>query len=72
MNFTCNVLLHALSKTKISAPKLRIQIDGASDNVNYAVYSLIGLLLLAGIFEEIELCRLPVGYVNLTDRICLV
>lgn len=39
--------------------------DGASDNVNYATYSVVGVLLLAGIFEEVEVCRLAVGFVKL-------
>lgn len=61
MNFTVNCILHALSSTDISAPVLRIQVDGASDNINYAMFSLAGILLLAGIFDEVIIARLPVG-----------
>ena len=61
MNFTVNCVLHALSKIDITAPKFRLQVDGASDNISYAVFAMCGILLLAGIFEEIIIARLPVG-----------
>ena len=63
MNFSASVVLHALSNMDISAPKFRLQVDGASDNVNYAMFSLAGILLLAGIFEQVHLVRMPVGLV---------
>lgn len=62
MNFAASVVLHALSKSDISASTFRLQVDGASDNINYGIFSLVGVLLLAGIFEEVVVARLPVGY----------
>lgn len=59
--FTANCLLDALQYCDLRAPTLRVQIDGCSDNVNYTTFCLAGLLVLAGIFDEVQLCRLPVG-----------
>ena len=61
MNFTGSCLLDLVRHCDLRAGALRIQIDGASDNLNYGVMSLCGLLVMHGLFREVVLCRLPVG-----------
>ena len=41
---------------------IQIVFAGGSENKNFAVFVLAGLLVHLGIVDEIILCRLPVGY----------
>jgi hypothetical protein len=61
MTFTANILLDILLYCDLRADTLRIQIDGASDNVNYAMFCVVGCLIKAGIFKSVFLDRLPTG-----------
>lgn len=62
-NFILNSMLDALQYCDLRAKKLRIQVDGASDNISKAMFCVCALLVKARIFDEVHLCRLPVGSV---------
>ena len=78
MNLTTNCLLEILScDADLRASSLRLQYDGlclfviesrilsgSSENVNYAMHCLCGLLVHLGIFEHVFANRLPVGHTH--------
>jgi hypothetical protein len=76
MNLTTNCLLEVLARdADLRATSLRLQYDGkfrsialvftnhsgSSENVNYAMHCLCGLLVYLGIFEHVFANRFPVG-----------
>jgi hypothetical protein len=71
-SFTVNALLDTLLYCDLRASSLRIQVDGASDNINYSMFAVASMLVYAGIFEEVVIARLPVGYVTCPMRLTLI
>lgn len=61
MNLSVSCLLDALRHADMRANTLRLQIDGCSDNVNYAFHCIAGLLVQLNIFQHVYLNRLDVG-----------
>jgi hypothetical protein len=53
--------MDALTHCDLRASNLRVQCDGASDNVNYALYITCSLLIYYGIFDQIYVNRMPTG-----------
>jgi hypothetical protein len=56
--------MDALQYVDLRASKLRIQIDGASDNVNFGLHCTAALLIHFGIFEQVYINRMPTGLVH--------
>ena len=63
-NYTISVLLDALQYADLRADELRLQVDGAGDNVNHAMHVTCLLLVQYGIFKSVFFNRLPTGYVS--------
>jgi hypothetical protein len=61
MNLTVSCLADSLNFIKASAQELRVQLDGGSENNNYACYVFFGLLVHFDIFKSIDVHRLPPG-----------
>jgi hypothetical protein len=54
-------ILQVLSELPDTVEEVRMQFDGGSENVNYAIQTLMGLLIYFGIFKHVYCNRLPVG-----------
>ncbi len=61
MDCTVLTILHSLWALPPSVEEIRLQFDGGSENVNYAVQTMCGLLIEYGVFKHIYANRLPVG-----------
>lgn len=71
-NLACHVLLREIERRQehclennIAMPNiLFVRIDGGSENANKVFYALCEQLVRDGVFEEIEVARLPVGHTH--------
>jgi hypothetical protein len=61
MDLTVLSILQVLSELPDTVEEVRMQFDGGSENVNYAIQTLMGLLIYFGIFKHVYCNRLPVG-----------
>lgn len=61
MDCTVLTIVHSLWELPPSVEEIRLQFDGGSENVNYAVQTLCGLLVEYGVFKNVYANRLPVG-----------
>ena len=61
MDLTVFTLMDSLFTLPTTVDTVRLQYDGGSENVNYAVQVLCGLLLQYDVFKDIYCNRLPVG-----------
>ena len=60
-NFTIGVVMDALKYADLRAHDMRLQVDGAGDNVNKAMHVTCSLLVQYGIFQNVFFNRLPTG-----------
>jgi hypothetical protein len=64
MDLTVFSILDSLWDVPPSVEEVRLQFDGGSENVNFAVQTLCGLLIEYSVFKHIKANRLPVGFVH--------
>jgi hypothetical protein len=71
-NMSCEILMHeierrmhyCLTKDKPFPLVLYLQIDGGSENTSKTFYALCEYLVREGVFDNIEVARLPVGHTH--------
>jgi len=71
-NTACEVLLHEIekridhcTKNKLPFPRhLLLQLDGGSENASKTFYGLCESLVREGVFDKIDVARLPVGHTH--------
>lgn len=71
-NLACHALLreierrqeYCLAAGETMPHTLFLQIDGCHDNTSRTFYALLDDLICDGVFERIEVCRLPVGHTH--------